>query len=103
MAKKRSAAKRRSAKQHSPLEEAARLRKRLERELRRAAAKPIHYRTKEGWQLVRNQRLNVTGLKRWMREMGHWGKLVRQDILRLEECCGLPPGDPGDPPPPPAM
>lgn len=56
---------------------------------------------------------------RWMTDMYDWGRLVRQDIMKLEKevdylrrhCCHLPPvawgtavrklGDPGDPPPPP--
>ena len=45
---------------------------------------------------------NLKAVVKWlyMHAQDHhtWGKMVRADIVRLEQAAGMPKGDPGDPP-----
>ena len=83
--------------QRAALHDMEMLRKQLATAYSRAAPRPKKY-AKGRERLVRDGELNVDALRLWMHEMVEWGQRVRVDILRLEQCCCLSAGDPGDPP-----
>lgn len=43
----------------------------------------------------------VDWLLTWAEDVETWDRRVKEDILRIEGWCHMPPGNPGDPPPPP--